>query len=72
MQMEATSRGEWALEPEFTEPARSRRVLARGWAGSLTGRDRIVVALGAVLFALAAASLGALVLVLPRLYTPFF
>jgi hypothetical protein len=72
MQIEATTRGEWVLDPNFNEPSRSQRAPARGWAGSLTGRDRTVVALGGALFALAAASLGALVLMLPRLYTPLF
>lgn len=72
MQIEATSRGEWVLEPDFTEPSRSGRASARGRKRSLTARDRVVVALGGALFAIAAAVLGALVLALPRLYTPFF
>jgi hypothetical protein len=71
MQIEATTRGEWVLEPDFAEPSRSQRASARGW-GSLTGRDRFVIGLGGVLFALAAASLGARVHAGHRLYTPFF
>jgi hypothetical protein len=72
MQIEATTRGEWVLEPDYAEPSRSRRVPARGSVSSLTWPDRIVVTLGGALFALAAVSLGALVLALPRLYTPMF
>jgi hypothetical protein len=59
-------------EPEFTEPSRSRRESALRWNGALTARDRVVVALGGAMLALAAAVLGALVLMLPRLYTPLF
>lgn len=72
MQIEATTRGEWALERKLTDPSRSSRLAAHRGAGSLTARDRVVVALGGALFALAAASVAALVLMLPRLYTPFF
>ena len=72
MQIEATSRGEWVLEPDFTEPSLSERAPAHGWNSSLRVRDRIVVALGVVLLVLSAASLATLVLMLPRLYTPFF
>jgi hypothetical protein len=72
MQIEATSRGEWVLETDYAEPSRSRRAPARGSVIPLTWPDRIVVTMGAVLFALAALSLGALVLALPRLYTPMF
>jgi len=72
MQIEATTGGEWVLEPELTEASRSSRAATHGWDGSLTAPDRVVVALGGALLVLAAAALAALVLMLPRLYTPFF
>jgi len=72
MQIEATSRGEWVLEPEFTEPSRSGRASAQRRKRSQTAPERAVTALGAVLFTVAAVVLAALTLMLPRLYTPFF
>jgi len=72
MQIEATRRGEWVLEPEFTEPSRSGRASAHGRKRSRTAPDGVVVALGGALLTLAAAVLAALTLMLPRLYTPFF
>jgi hypothetical protein len=72
MQIEATSRGEWVLEPEFTEPSRPGPESAHERNGALTVPDRVLVALGGALLALGAACLAALVLMLPRLYTPLF
>jgi hypothetical protein len=72
MQIEATSRGEWVLEPEFTEPSRSGRTTARRRKRAQTVQDRAVAAVGGALFIVAAAVLAALTLMLPRLYTPFF
>ena len=72
MQIEATSRGEWVLEPEFTEPSRSGRASAHGRKRSQTATDRVVAAVGGTLFTVAAVVLVALTLMLPRLYTPFF
>ena len=72
MQIEATSRGEWVLEPDFTEPSREEQALAHGRDGALALRHRVVVALGGALLVLAVASLTTLLFMLPRLYTPFF
>ena len=72
MQIEAISRGEWVLEPEFTEPSRSGRASAHRRTRSQTAKDRAVAGLGGALFTVAAVVLAALTLMLPRLYTPLF